>query len=285
VSGPGAGLGRHVVRVACAQLAPVIGDAAGNAARALEAIRTAAAAGARVVVLPELALSGYVFDSVDEARALATPVEALATWGGFGAVVVGGFCELGGGGRLFNSAAVVDGSGVRAVYRKAHLWDREPTFFGAGDAAPPVVETAHGRVSTMVCFDLFFPEWVRVAALAGAQLLCVPGNWPREPRPPGERPVQLLRAMVAAEAGGMAVATCDRCGTERGADWAGATCVAGPDGSLLAAAPGPEPALVVADVELLDAGPPWLAARRPELYGPLLAGGGRGQWPRPTAAG
>ena len=92
---------------------------------------------------------------------------------------------LGGGrdGRLFNSAAVVDGDGVRAVYRKAHLWDREPEFFTPGDEPPPVVETAAGRIAPLVCFDLFFPEWVRVAALAGAQLLCVCGNWPRGPRP------------------------------------------------------------------------------------------------------
>jgi len=261
---------RPAVRIACAQLAPVLGDAAGNAARAWEAIEAAAAQGAGVVVLPELALSGYVFESLEEARSLATPAAALDAWSRPGVVVVGGFCELGADGRLFNSAAVVDGSGVRAVYRKVHLWEREPSWFTPGDAPPPVVETEYGRVAVMVCFDLFFGEWVRVAALAGAQVLCVPGNWPSAPRPAGERPMQLLRAMVAAEAGGMAVATCDRCGAERGAKWAGASGVAGPGGELLAAAPGPEPALVIADVELRDTGPPWRAARRTELYGPLL---------------
>ena len=245
----------------------MLGDAAGNMERALAAIDAAVGRGADVVVLPELALSGYAFADAEEA--LPTPLESLAAWGAAGAVVVGGFVEQGGDGVLFNSAAVVDAGGVRAVYRKVHLWDREALWFTPGSARPPVVETAVGRVAPMVCFDLFFAEWVRVTALAGAQLLCVPGNWPAGPRPFG-RPVQLLRAMVAAEAGGMAVATCDRAGPERGAQWAGATGIAGPDGELLAAAPTTDPALVVADVELTDDGLPFRSTRRPDLYGPLL---------------
>ena len=70
----------------------------------------------------------------------------------------------------------------------------------------------------MVCYDLEFPEWVRAAALRGAELLCVPTNWPREPRPDGERPMEVLRAMVAASTNRMAVAACDRCGDERGVE-------------------------------------------------------------------
>ena len=260
------------LRVACAQLAPAIGDLAGSAAHVAAAIDAAVAAGARLVVLPELCLSGYAFASADEARSLAVEPSRPAEWARPGAVVVGGFAELGGDGRLYNSAAVVDGSGVRAVYRKAHLWDREPAFFAAGDAPPPVVETAVGRVAPLVCFDLFFPEWVRVAALAGADVLCVPGNWPRLPVAAGERPMQMLRAMVAAEANGVVVATCDRAGEERGALWAGASCICAPDGSLVARAAGFEPELVVADVpELAPAA--FLTARRPELYGPLSGAG------------
>jgi predicted amidohydrolase len=80
--------------------------------------------------------------------------------------------------------------------------------------------------------------------------------------------MQLLRAMVAAEANGVAVATCDRAGEERGSLWAGATCVCGPDGSLVARSAGFEPELVVAEVPE-PTGAPWFSARRPELYGPL----------------
>jgi predicted amidohydrolase len=266
-----------MVRVACAQLAPVVGDLPGNSARALEAIERAAALGAEIVVLPELALSGYVLAGPEEARSVAVVPDALEAWGAAGPVVVGGFAEAGADGALYNSAAVVDGGGVRAVYRKVHLWDREPELFTAGAEPPAVVATDAGRIGAIVCYDLFFPEWVRIAALAGAQVLCVPGNWPRRPLPAGEPPFQAARARVAAEANGIAVALCDRCGAERGAEWAGATAIAGPDGALLARAPAPEPVIVTADVDL-DAVPAdhragALAQRRPELYGAVARPG------------
>jgi predicted amidohydrolase len=267
------------VRVAVHQLAPVIGDLDGNRARALAAIDAAAAAGAQVVVLPELAVSGYVFRDPDEARALAEPADGptVSGWAeraaAHGLVVVGGFAELAGE-ALYNSAALVDPSGVRAVYRKVHLWDRESLVFTPGGAPPAVVDTPHGRIGVMVCYDLEFPEWVRAAALDGAELLCVPTNWPREARPDGERPMEVMRAMVAASTNRMAVAACDRCGDERGVAWVAGSAIAGPDGWLLAGPPpAAEPALLVADVDLAAArdkalGPrnDALADRRPALY-------------------
>jgi predicted amidohydrolase len=190
-----------------------------------------------------------------------------------GLVVVGGFAEDDGA-ALFNSAALVDPTGLRAVYRKVHLWDREPLAFTPGDDPPAVVDTPHGRIGVMVCYDLEFPEWARAAALGGAELLCVPTNWPREPRPEGERPMEVLRAMVAASTNRMAVAVCDRCGDERGVTWVGGSAIAGADGWLLAGpAPAAEPAVLVADVDLAAArdkalGPrnDALADRRPALY-------------------
>jgi predicted amidohydrolase len=268
------------VRVAVHQLAPAIGDLVGNRARTLAAIDAAAGAGARVVVLPELVASGYAFRDGDEARTLAEPADGptLAGWAERAAahdlVVVGGFAEDGGDGRFYNSAALIDASGVRAVYRKAHLWDRESLVFTPGDDPPAVIDTPHGRIGVMVCYDLDFPEWVRLAALAGAELLCVPSNWPREPRPAGERPMELMRAMVAASTNRIAIAVCDRCGTERGVTWVAGSAIAGPDGWLLAGPPEhPAPVLLTADVDLAacrdkavsprnDA----LADRRPALY-------------------
>jgi 5-aminopentanamidase len=269
------------VRIACHQLAPVVGRLGGNRAAALAAIDAAADAGAQVVVLPELVASGYVFRDAAEARALAEPADG-PTLGGWaeraaarGLVVVGGFAERGADGRLHNSAAVVDAGGVRAVYRKAHLWDREQLFFAPGDDPPAVVDTPHGRIGVMVCYDLEFPEWTRSAALRGAELLCVPTNWPREPRPPGERPMEVMRAMVTASTNRMAVAVCDRCGPERGVEWVAGTAIAGPDGWLLAGpAAAAEPLLLVADADLAASrdkavGPrnDALADRRPALYG------------------
>jgi predicted amidohydrolase len=269
------------VRVACHQLAPAIGELEANRDAALAAIDAAAGAGAQVVVLPELAASGYVFEDAAEARALAEPADGptVAGWAGsaaaHGLVIAGGFAERGADGVLYNSAALVDPGGVRAIYRKAHLWDRELLFFAPGDAPPPVLDTPHGRISLMVCYDLEFPEWTRSAALRGAELLCVPTNWPREPRPEGEHPMEVLRAMVAASVNRMAIAACDRCGAERGVEWVAGTAIAGPDGWLLAGPPEvPEPALLVADVDLAAArdkalGPrnDALRDRRPALYG------------------
>ena len=175
-------------QIAVAQLAITVAEPDANRRAAAEAVAEAAAAGARLVVLPELCDSGYVFDAADpaaEARGLAAPAADSATlrqWQALAArhrlVIVGGFCELGADGRLYNSAALVDASGTRAVYRKAHLWDNEKLPFTPGDAAPPVVDTEFGRVAVMVCYDLEFPEWTRLAALDGADLIAAPVNWP-----------------------------------------------------------------------------------------------------------
>ena len=180
------------VRVACQQIAPTVGDLAGNSRLTREAVAEAVAAGARLVLLPELSTSGYVFESVDEARACAEPADgpALRGWADEAArgeaVVVGGFCELGEDGKLHNSAAVVDSTGVVAVYRKIHLWDREQLFFAAGSEPAPVVATSVGRVGVCVCYDLNFPEVARGLALGGADIVAVPTNWPRFRRPEGE---------------------------------------------------------------------------------------------------
>lgn len=222
--------------VACCQLAPSIGDPAANRSITLEAITRAANAGAQVVVLPELASSGYAFADAEEARTCAEPVDgpSVTAWRAAARqhdlVIIAGLCELDRDGQVRNSAVVVDPSGLRAVYRKAHLWDNERTIFVAGDAAPPVIDTKHGRIAVMVCYDLEFPEWVRVPALSGAQLICVPTNWPASAHPMGERPGEVIRAQAAAGANRVFIAACDRVGAERGVDWLGASVILDPDG-------------------------------------------------------
>ena len=247
------------VTVACVQMAPVIGDLAGNQDRAREAVERAGAVGAGLVVLPELVTSGYVFASAEEARALSLPAaEAAVPWisaaAAAGVVVAGGFAELGEDGRVYNSAALVDGGGLLAVYRKVHLWDSERLVFAEGERFPPVVDTAAGRVGLAVCYDVEFPELVRGLALAGADLLCLPANWPRFPEPEGERPMDIVRVMAAAVANRMFIAAADRCGAERGVEWVGGSVIAEPGGWLLAGPPaarGPE--LVLARCDLARA--------------------------------
>ncbi|RIX27774.1 nitrilase-related carbon-nitrogen hydrolase [Amnibacterium setariae] len=270
-----------MTRIAAVQLSPVVGDLAGNTARAEAVLREVLAAGAEIVVLPELTTSGYVFTDEAEARGLAIDAEdpLLARWSSLlgDAVLVVGFAELGRGGRLYNSAAVLDRSGTRAVYRKVHLWDLEKRVFTPGSDLPAVVETPYGRLGVMVCFDLEFPEWTRIAALRGADLLAVPANWPVQPRPDGGDVPEVQIAAATARLNHMAVLVADRQGPERGVTWAGGTHVVGADGGIVDRV-GPGDGVAWADLdlpasrdkrqgELVDL----LGDRRPDLYGPLLA--------------
>ena len=272
--------------IAVAQLAITIGEPDANRKAAAAAVAEAAAAQARLVVLPELCDSGYVFGAVAaqaqaEAGALASPADdsdTLRQWHALAAghqlVIVGGFCERGADGKLYNSAALVDASGTRAVYRKAHLWDQEKLVFTPGDAPPPVIETAVGRVAVMICYDLEFPEWVRLAAINGADLIAAPVNWPYAARPAGERPAEVIKAQAGAATNGVFVAVADRCQDERGVSWISGSLIVGPDGYPLA---GPvlqdRTAVLTAVCDLeqardksLDGDNDLLADRRPSLY-------------------
>lgn len=270
-----------VVTVAACQLAPVVGEPELNLDRAVEAATLAADRGARIVVLPELVTSGYVFTGPEEARRLAEPPDgATATRltelaRDRDLVVVAGFAELAAHGALYNSALVADRDGLRTVYRKAHLWDAEKEIFTPGDRPPPVVDTAVGPVGVMICYDLEFPEWLRIAALEGAEIVCAPTNWPAEPRPDGERPVEVVRSQASASVNRVFLAVADRVGPERGVEWVGGSAIIRPDGFPVALAdPGAGEQTLVARCTLGDARTKRLsprndvlADRRPELYG------------------
>ena len=270
-----------MIRIAANQLSPTMADLAANVEMSTAAVRRSVSAGARLVVMPELVLSGYMFASAEEARSLAvTPQHPVfAAWAQAVAevdgVVVAGFAELGDDGLVYDSAVVVDGSGVLAVYRKAHLWDRERLVFTAGDAVPPVVETPVGRIGVLVCYDLEFPEMTRSLALRGADVIVVPTNWPLESPPAGEHVPEVVIAMAAAHVNHVALVCCDRSGPERGQKWNQGTCVIDQQGWILAATADRNGTAVAdldvsvsrdkstADTEYGDA----FGDRRPELYG------------------
>ncbi len=217
------------------------------------AIGDAVAAGAHIIVLPELVTSGYMFIDADEARSAALrPTDpAFDAWRSAAgdAVVVGGFCELGHDGLLYNSALVINGTGVAAAYRKTHLWDREKLIFTRGDALPPVLRTPHGVIAVMICYDIEFGELTRRAALDGAEVIVAPVNWPLLPRPDGERPGEVITAMSTARTNRVAVAVCDRAGAEWGQQWTEGTAIIDPNG-WVAAAVGSGLGMAIADVDL-----------------------------------
>jgi predicted amidohydrolase len=244
--------GSLLVRVAVAQLGPVLGDLEGNRARASKAIEEAASGGARLVVLPELCTSGYAFTGVDEARGLAERLDGatVSGWHELAArhelVVVGGLCELDDEGELRNTAVVVDPDGLRAAYRKTHLWDREKLVFTEGDAPPPVVDTLAGRIGVAICYDAVFPELLRQLALDGADIVAVPMNSPLDGVATEPVPIEIALVMAAANSNRIYVAQADRTRSERGLDWAEASVLVDAHGGVLAGPIAGEGVLVAA---------------------------------------
>ncbi|UCE90653.1 MAG: acyltransferase, partial [Pseudomonadota bacterium] len=150
------------------------------------AVREAAAAGARLVLLQELHTSRYFCQSEDTAAFdLAEPVpgpttEALAALAAeLQLVIVGSVFERRAAGVYHNTAVVLDNDGTLAGrYRKMHIPDDpgyyEKFYFTPGDTGFVPVDTAVGRLGVLVCWDQWFPEAARMMALAGAELLLYP---------------------------------------------------------------------------------------------------------------
>jgi predicted amidohydrolase len=261
-------------RLACIQMEPVVGRPEHNLEKALDFLATARREGADLAVLPELTNSGYVFETRDEAMGLAEALpdgrftQALTRFAADARmIVVSGVAERAGD-RLYNAALVAGPDGYIGTYRKTHLWGAENLFFAPGDLGVPVWPTRLGRISVAICYDIWFPEVFRLAALGGADLLCVPTNWvPMRDQPPNLPIMANILAMAGAHANGLFVAAADRIGTERGQPFLGRSLITGPQGWPLA---GPASAdaeeILFAEVDLARAG----TARRLNEYNDIL---------------
>jgi N-carbamoylputrescine amidase len=243
--------------IACIQFNPVFGETAANVARSVGMIERAADAGAKIVVLPELANTGYVFRSRAEAFALAESVPdgpSCRAWAAVaaarGLIVVAGIAERAGD-RLFNSAAVLGPDGPMGVYRKLHLWNEENLWFEPGDLGVPVWATPHGRMAVAICYDGWFPEVFRLAAVQGADLVCVPTNWvPIPGQAPDRPPMANVLHMAAAHSNSMVIACADRVGVERGQPFVGHSLIVGHTGWPVAGpASGEDEEIVLATVD------------------------------------
>ncbi|CAG9184607.1 nitrilase family protein [Cupriavidus pampae] len=223
--------------VASIQMAPRVGCKDENLARSLAMIEQAAARGARLVVLPELANSGYVFASRAEAFALAEPVpDGPSTQAWIEAArrhdihIVSGIAERDGE-RLYNSAVLVSAKGHLGTYRKLHLWGDENLFFEPGDKGLPVFHTEMGRLGIVVCYDGWFPETFRLLAMQGADIVAMPTNWVPMPNQPADRPAMAnTLAMAGAHSNGLTIVCANRVGTERGQPFIGQSLIVGADG-------------------------------------------------------
>lgn len=161
------------------QFEPEFGNVRANIAAVEESISTV---DADLIVLPELFNTGYQFVSREEAydlseeipcgRTTKTLIEIAAAKNMH---IVAGMAERAGQ-QVFNSAVMVDPSGVARVYRKSHLFDEERLWFAPGDTGFAVHDIGKARIGVMVCFDWLFPESARALALKGAQIICHPSN-------------------------------------------------------------------------------------------------------------
>jgi N-carbamoylputrescine amidase len=277
-------------RIAVAQLDLRPGAVDDNRRRTVAAIEDAVGQGAELVVLPELASSGYRLGTPEAVASAAEPIPGptTAAWqaaAGDGCTVVGGICERRDD-QFFNSVAVVDASGVIGVYRKLHLFDEEQVLFAPGDAGLPVFDLPFGRIGVLVCYDLRFVEALRILRLQGADLVAMPTAWTGgfDPKPPADGVIDQVRAAaVQANLNSVFVAAASRVGSDGDVRYLGSSCVVNPYGRFeLDPRSGADESVSVVEVDLEDARRAEvraprirpLADRRTDVYGDLLGYGG-----------
>jgi predicted amidohydrolase len=230
--------------------------------------------GADVLVFPELFLTGYNLGA-DRAAALAEPADGPSVLAAreiaraAGLALCFGFPERVGDG-VANAAVLIAADGdIVLRYRKAHLFGEiDRAMFATTGQAFPIVPYGGIKLGLAICYDIEFPETIRLLALAGAEAVLVPTALmePYEIVPRAVIPSRAYESQVY-------VAYANHCGEEAGLRYVGLSCIAGPDGAVLAMA-GQGPARISAVID-----PAHLAAvrardtllddRRPELYGPL----------------
>ncbi|HPA42056.1 MAG TPA: carbon-nitrogen hydrolase [Candidatus Hydrogenedentes bacterium] len=268
-----------------------------NHARAMDLVRQAAASGAQVICLPELYRWPYLCQKEDIALFdLAEPLDGPSVTdfrnlaSELRVAVIVPFFERRGPGLYHNTAAVIDADGaLLGLYRKMHIPDDpayfEKYYFAPGDLGFRTFDTAFGRVAVLICWDQWYPEGARLAALSGATSLFYPtaiGWHPAEKEQYGalQRDAWTTVQRGHAVANGLYVAAPNRVGLERpyddlaGIEFWGGSFIAGPQGELLAqAASDREESLVTevdpAHLEEVRRNWPFFRDRRVDAYGGL----------------
>ena len=249
------------LRLAAAQIDPVVGDLEGNVDRVLRALSAAESAGADLCVFPELVVTGYPPEDLllkpsfvsDNVAAL----EKIAAVSGDCAAVVG-FVDPTGAewsdprGHLANAAAVCAGGRVQGVYHKRLLPNYgvfdEQRWFRPGTEPLVLYRLAGAAVGVTVCEDLWFPDGpVPVLGRAGADLVV---NINASPYSRGRRAERLALVRRRAAEAGCPVAYVNQVGGQDELVFDGASLVVGADGILLAAGRQFEAGLVLVDLEL-----------------------------------
>lgn len=278
------------VRVAVVQFDPQCGpeNRSANLFNSLYLAQQAAAGGANLIVLPELANTGYAYRNREEAFALAEAVPdgpSVQQWSEFACThnvyLAAGLAERDGN-KLYDCAVLVGPDGFIGKYRKAHLWNLEKLWFSPGELGFPVFETPIGRIGLMICWDVWFPEVPRLLSLQGADIICSLNNWVWTPPPLFDETGKCMASyltITAAHVNNVFIAAANRIGTDRGNRFLGCSLIAGTNGWPLGRVAGAEEETILyADIDLVSArsAPIWNSLndlprdRRVDLYGPML---------------
>ena len=243
------------------------GDVEANLTYVREALKRVAEQGANLAVLPEMWSSGFAYKNLNElaGRTAGIVKELLELSRELGLVIVGSMPEPHGS-KVFNTVYVFDNGSLAGTYRKLHLFSLlgEDKAFDSGDAWL-LAETSIGRIGVIICYDLRFPELSRRLALEGAEVICVPAQWPK---PRQEHWRTLLRARAIENQ--LYVVSCNACGPIGKLEFFGMSMIINPKGEVLAES-GEAEGEIYAQLDM-QAMTDWRAQipcfndRRPELY-------------------
>ena len=269
------------VRLALVQFEGALAAVRENTEQACRLIREARAAGADLVLLPELFSTGYQLNAIGPVLGdLVEPVggptvralqEAAREAGCYVAAGVALTHELTA--VPYNSAVVIDRTGALAgTYDKQHLWALERFYFRSG-AGGGVFDTDFGRVGVMICYDMGFPETARMLALKGCDLLVCLSAWCAE-----DMDSWHLNGPSRALENTVYVAAVNRYGVEEDLVMPGHSYVSNPRGHIIAELDEECAGVLYVDIDLADVAagrldgryPPYLRDRRPDLYGDVL---------------
>lgn len=250
-------------------------------------ITEAAAAGARLIVLPELASTGYSFDTREEAYAHAEEVPTGPTCRAWidaakdtNTYIAAGIAEVEGV-HLYDTAVLVGPDGYIGRYRKTHLWNREKLIFTTGDSYP-VFDTRIGRIGLLICWDIWFPEVARILSVQGADVICSVNNWVWTPPPLFDKAGNCMASyltMAASHSNNIPIVAADRIGEERGGKFLGCSLITGTNGWPIGdIADAEKPTTLYADLDLAATRSALIwndlndlaRDRRADLYDPLL---------------
>lgn len=241
-----------MIRVASVQANVIYNDPSQNAANAIEALEDLASKKVDLAVFPEAFLTGYCVRDAAGAESIRIPrshnaLEELRDASNrLGILAVVGFAEEDGG-LTYNSAALLEPNEAIRIYRKTHLPDLGLDKFATPGSDLTVFQTRIGKVGILVCFDMRYPEATRSLALQGADIVCLPTNWPEG----AECSAQHICIARAAE-NRVFFVTCNRVGTENGFRFIGQSKIVSPAGEVLASA-GTDPAVLIADLDFEEA--------------------------------